>query len=41
VIDTQHWKVDETATTSLRAELRARRPDTSLPIVDRSGRNGD
>jgi N-methylhydantoinase B len=39
VIDTQHWKVDETATASLRAELRARRPDTSLPIVDRSGRN--
>jgi N-methylhydantoinase B len=41
VIDTQRWKIDETATADLRAELRAGRTGTALPIVDRSGQNGD
>jgi len=41
VIDTEHWKIDESATASLRAELRSRRAGVTLPIVDRSGTNGD
>jgi N-methylhydantoinase B len=40
VIDREHWKVDETGTASLRAELRARRGGAPLPVVNRSGPDG-
>jgi N-methylhydantoinase B len=40
VVDREHWKVDETATASLRAELRSRRAGAPLPVVNRSGPAG-
>jgi N-methylhydantoinase B len=40
VIDDEHWKVDEAATASLRATLRARRVQPWPPVVNRSPANG-
>jgi N-methylhydantoinase B len=40
VIDAGHWKVDEAATASLRATLRARRVQPWPPVVNRSPASG-
>jgi N-methylhydantoinase B len=41
VVDTEHWKIDEVATGSLRAERRARRAPTWPPVVNRTDATGD